>query len=46
MLAPGEFVDLEKVKAIMSLERPKSVFKIRSFLGFAGYHRRFMEVFS
>ena len=28
-------VDLEKVEAVMSWKRPKSVFKIRSFLGLA-----------
>ena len=39
--APGVSVDLEKVEAVMSWERPKSVFEIRSFLGLAGYYRRF-----
>ena len=41
MSAPGVSVDLEKVEAVMSWERPKSVFEIRSFLGLAVYHRRF-----
>ena len=39
----GVSVDLEKVKATMSWERPKSVFKIRSFLELARYYRRFIE---
>ena len=39
-------VDLEKVEAVMSWERPKSIFKIHSFLGLAGYYRRFIEDFS
>ena len=39
-------VDTEKVEAVMSWERPKSVFKIRSFLGLAGYYKRFIEDFS
>ena len=41
MSTPGVSVDLEKVEAVMNWERPKSVFEIRSFLGLAGYHRRF-----
>ena len=42
----GVFVDPEKVEAVMSWERPKSVFDIRSFLGLEGYYRRFIENFS
>ena len=39
--ASGVSVDPKKVKVVMSWERPKSVFEIRSFLGLAGYYRRF-----
>ena len=46
MSASGVSVDLEKVEAVMSWERPKSVFEIRSFLRLAGYYRKFIEDFS
>ena len=44
--ASGVSVDLEKVEAMMSWERLKSVFEIRSFLRLVGYYRRFIEDFS
>ena len=40
--ASGVLVDPEKVEVVMSWERPKSVFEIRSFLGLAGYYKRFI----
>ena len=43
MSTSGVLLDLKKVKAIMSWERPKSIFEIRSFLGLARYDRRFIE---
>ena len=38
-------VDSEKVEAVISWERLKSVFEICSFLGLAGYYKRFIEDF-
>ena len=42
----GVSIDPEKVEAVMSWDRLKSVFAIHSFLGLAGYYRRFIEDFS
>eukprot|EP00253_Pinus_taeda_P016846 PITA_16846 len=42
----GIAVDPEKIKAIMDWPVPKDVANIRSFMGLAGYYRRFVEGFS
>ena len=42
----GIAVDPSKVKDVLNWETPKNVGDIRSFLGLAGYYRRFVEGFS
>jgi hypothetical protein len=46
ILTAGVAVDPEKVETVSNWQQPTNVNEIRSFLGLAGYYRRFIEGFS
>ena len=42
----GVAVDPKKIEAIVDWLAPTNIFEVRSFLGLAGYYRKFVEGFS
>ena len=37
-------IDLKKIKAIVNQQKPSNVIKLKSFLGFCNYYRRFIVI--
>ena len=46
VFAEGIRVDPVKIEAVVNWKSPRNVNKVRSFLGLAGYYRRFVQEFS
>ena len=42
----GVSVDTKKIETVVNWKPPKNVLEVRSFLGLAGYYRKFVEGFS